>query len=328
MNISVVIPVFKAEKFIGKAVESALNQSETYEILLIEDASPDNSLLICQALEKKHDKVKLLRHPDSNNHGAGASRNLGIRTASCDYLAFLDADDFYLPGRFIKAKELFEKYPHIDGVYEATGVYFYDDQSKHKWFTMGGKNIATLKAIVPPNRLFEYLLKGGGDYLHLNGIVIKKELFRKCGFFPEELKLHQDTALIFQMAASGVLFAGNLNSPVAYRSVHDTNRILGNYNKYYTKLLLWKSLFKWARNRKMHHKNRVRLFLKYLYYLLRVLKNKSSSQQTNFFSYGDLFKLIIKHPLLSIESLFLYFLDIAKIHHVLKWDKSSILLIL
>ena len=104
MKVSVIIPVFNAEKFIRKAVESVLDQSETGEILLIEDTSPDNSLKICQELEEKHDRVRLLRHDDLLNHGAGATRNLGIRNAKFDYVAFLDADDFYLKGRFINAR--------------------------------------------------------------------------------------------------------------------------------------------------------------------------------------------------------------------------------
>ena len=303
MDISVIIPVYNAEKFLCKAVESALQQKETAEVLLIEDASIDNSLKICRDLEGKYNEVILIQHYDLQNHGASASRNLGIRNASCKYIAFLDADDFYLPDRFINARELFEKYPHIDGVYEATGVHFYDDQSRHKWYAIGGKNIATLKTEVPPNRLFEYLLNAKGDYIHLDGIVIKKNLFEKCGLFFEDLKYHQDTAIILQMAASGVLFAGNLNSPVAYRSIHASNRILDNYNKYHTKLLLWKLLFIWAKNQKIHYKKRVPLFTNYLYYLFHVLKDKNSSQQTPFVRYEDFASLIVKHPLLFIESL-------------------------
>ncbi|MFV9691842.1 MAG: glycosyltransferase family 2 protein, partial [Desulfobacteria bacterium] len=117
MKISVIIPVYNAEKYVRNAIESALQQPETGEILLVEDNSPDNCLQICRDLEKKHEIVELLRHPDGRNHGAGASRNLGIKNAKFDYISFLDADDYYLPGRFEAARRLFEKYHDIDGVY-------------------------------------------------------------------------------------------------------------------------------------------------------------------------------------------------------------------
>ena len=80
MQISVIIPVYNAEDFVTLAVESALAQPETGEVILIEDGSPDNSLTICQELEEKYNKVRLLRHPHGRNKGAAASRNLGMKS--------------------------------------------------------------------------------------------------------------------------------------------------------------------------------------------------------------------------------------------------------
>ena len=78
MKISVIIPVYNAEKYVSQAVESALQFNEVYEVVLIEDKSPDNALEVCRELAEKYDRVKLYQHPDKGNHGAGASRNLGI----------------------------------------------------------------------------------------------------------------------------------------------------------------------------------------------------------------------------------------------------------
>ncbi|MGX5685013.1 glycosyltransferase family 2 protein [Chryseobacterium cucumeris] len=116
MKISVImIPVFNAELYITKAVESALQFSEVFEVLLIEDRSPDNALEICKELAEKHMRVQFFQHPDKENHGAGASRNLGIENAAGDVIAFLDADDYFLPNRFDVEKELF-KNPQIEGI--------------------------------------------------------------------------------------------------------------------------------------------------------------------------------------------------------------------
>ena len=303
MKISVIIPVFNAEKFIRKAVESALDQSQTGEILLIDDASPDGSLSICQELEEKHDRVRLLRHDDLQNHGAGAARNLGIRNAKFDYVAFLDADDFYLKDRFTNASELFAKYPNIDGVYEATGVYYNDEQSKQKWISRGGNNLTTLKQKVPSNQLFEYLLNSNGGHLHLDGIVVKKILIDKCGYFFEHLKLHQDTALIYQMAEIGSLYPGNLHSPVAFRTIHNENRILDKYDRHHTKFLLFESLFFWALNHKLGHSKLVLLYLRYIYNFSKLVIKKGRHNQYNKISPKNLVFAILKHPYLFVNAL-------------------------
>jgi len=75
-------------------------QEYVHEVILAEDGSSDNSLVVCTALAEANPKVKLFRHPDGKNRGAGATRNLGVLNAQCDLIAFLDADDIYLPKRF------------------------------------------------------------------------------------------------------------------------------------------------------------------------------------------------------------------------------------
>src|ERR1035437_7890425 len=104
MQVSVVIPVYNAAKFVRQAVESALLQPELAEIILVEDASTDDSLKECQKIAADHPIVHLYRHGGGKSCGAGATRNLAIRKSSCEYIAFLDADDYYLPSRFVVAK--------------------------------------------------------------------------------------------------------------------------------------------------------------------------------------------------------------------------------
>lgn len=64
MKISVIIPVYNAEKYIEKAVESALQFDEVFEVLLIEDQSPDNALAVCKRLADQYERIKLFQHPD------------------------------------------------------------------------------------------------------------------------------------------------------------------------------------------------------------------------------------------------------------------------
>jgi len=78
MQISVIIPVYNASKFLEKAVYSAVSQYENAEVLLIEDGSSDNSLQICENLQTKYEKLKVYQHAGGQNMGAAATRNLGI----------------------------------------------------------------------------------------------------------------------------------------------------------------------------------------------------------------------------------------------------------
>lgn len=119
--VSVVIPVYRAPAFVRMALESALAQPEMSEVLLVEDGSPDDSLAVCEELRSLHSRVRLLRHPGGANRGAGASRNLGIETATAPYVAFLDADDYFLPGRFARDVALLEQDAGVVGVYRVMG---------------------------------------------------------------------------------------------------------------------------------------------------------------------------------------------------------------
>lgn len=226
-QVSVIIPVYNAAVFVTQAVESALAQPETAEVLVIEDGSPDNGLEICQALANKYDKVRLLQHPNGENRGAGASRNLGMKSAICDYIAFLDADDYYLPGRFTKAKDVITADPTCEGVYDAIGMHIEDKLSWDRWLTSGKSpdHIKTIREPVEPDRLGIELISGKVGYFHLNGFVFKKSLLQKTGMMDEKLLIHQDTNFIIKAALTSKLLPGSMNQPVALWRVHQANRV-------------------------------------------------------------------------------------------------------
>lgn len=251
-NVSVIIPVHNAAAFVTQAVESALEQPETAEVLLVEDGSPDNALEVCQALAEKYDKVRLLRHPNGENRGAGASRNLGMKNASCEYFAFLDADDFYLPGRFSEASAIFDKNPSCEGVYEAIGMQVESMAGKERWKSSGKAitKLKTMQQVVTPDQLAECLLIGRIGYFHLDGLTIKKTVLEKSGTMNEKLRLHQDTEFILRLAMTAKLLPGKLNEPVAILRVHLTNRISAPRSlavQYRDQMRFWRSLYQWVR---------------------------------------------------------------------------------
>lgn len=223
-KISVIIPVWNAEKYIKEAVESVLIQEEVEEIILIEDNSPDNALEICQLLEEKFKKIKLLRHPKGENRGASASRNLGVSHAKCDYIAFLDADDWYLPNRFVRDKEVFLKNPKADVIYSYTVL------SNEQETTYEKENVVRdIRAIlgydVSPKTFYHYILDHKYPPFHMNSITIKKSFIIKDKLFDERLELHEDSELYKRWFRRGYFYCGEKNRPVAIVRRHEENRI-------------------------------------------------------------------------------------------------------
>jgi glycosyltransferase involved in cell wall biosynthesis len=218
-KVSVIIPVYNAEKFVVHAVESAVALEEVGEIILVEDSSPDNALQKCKEMVSKYKKVQLYQHPESKNMGPGASRNLGIKHASFDYIAFLDADDWYLPNRFKRERKIFMSDPKVDGVYNATGFYFEDIEH------LDLVKLTTFRERVPSSQLAISLLKGNKGSFTTDAITLRRSLIDKVGGFHEKLWLHQDTHMWVRCAVCGTIIPGELESPVAIRRVHKNNRI-------------------------------------------------------------------------------------------------------
>lgn len=92
--ISIIMPVYKSEKYLESSIETVLSQSFTdFELLLVDDCSPDNSGAICDAYAEKDDRIKVLHLAE--NGGAGNARNEGMKVINGKYLCFLDADDYF-----------------------------------------------------------------------------------------------------------------------------------------------------------------------------------------------------------------------------------------
>lgn len=98
MKLSIIIPVFNVERYIIKCLDSLYNQEvneNDYEIIIINDGSNDNSLLLAEKFKVNHKNLHIYTQ---ENQGIGAARNKGISLAKGDYIYFIDPDDYLLPG--------------------------------------------------------------------------------------------------------------------------------------------------------------------------------------------------------------------------------------
>lgn len=91
--VSIIVPVYKAEDYIGKCISSLIHQTyKNLQIILIEDGSPDNSGQICDMYAAQDDRIKVIHH--KKNCGVSKTRNDGLDIATGDYIAFVDGDDY------------------------------------------------------------------------------------------------------------------------------------------------------------------------------------------------------------------------------------------
>ncbi|AUP77263.1 glycosyltransferase family 2 protein [Flavivirga eckloniae] len=100
IKLSIVIPMYNVEQYLEKCVASTFNQGlneDEFEIIMVNDESPDNSLSLANEIANTHTNIKVI---SQKNKGLGGARNTGIQNANGNYLLFLDADDYLLPDAF------------------------------------------------------------------------------------------------------------------------------------------------------------------------------------------------------------------------------------
>lgn len=132
--VSVVIPAYNTEKYIGKAIESVLQQTEpNLEIIVISDCSTDKTTDVVRGFADK--RIKLL--VNQQNYGASYSRNRGIRNANGRWIALLDSDDWYAPNRIERLLQIAMKY---QAQMVADDLALIQDGMSEPWSTLLNKN--------------------------------------------------------------------------------------------------------------------------------------------------------------------------------------------
>lgn len=249
------------------AIDSAFGQSETEEVIVVDDGSTDGGGDLVRKLARENERLRVLTHPNHERRGVGASRNLAMQMADYPYLAFLDADDYMLPERFAHARRLFEQYPDADAVAEALG--YEGDATK---LTMLDKSLT------PEEMFFQMEPFGKSGHFSVCGLTVRKEVTGRVGPFDEALRIGEDTDWLARLALTGVIVCGDLVRPVAMRRLHASNVSLDRELAVGQKPLMALKLIDWnARNLKDGRvaETLVKLFLKYHYEANRIYGKRS-----------------------------------------------------
>lgn len=190
--VSVIIPAFNAAGFIAATLESVLAQSFTdYELILINDGSPDTQRLQ-QAIQPYTSRLTYLAQ---ENRGPSAARNLGIRHARGEWLAFLDSDDAWLPTYLAEQLKFLSSDPALDMVYcDATLHVEGDADAADKTFMQLCPSVGAVT--------FESLLVEQTQVI-TSGTVVRRRMVTAAGLFDEEIRWSEDHDLWLRITHRG-----------------------------------------------------------------------------------------------------------------------------
>ena len=132
MKVSFILPIYNVEKYLSECAESILAQTyRDFEILLVDDGSPDNCPALCDEWAKKDSRIKALHKP---NGGLSDARNYGLEHAQGDYVVFVDSDDFWVGKDSLeRLVNIVDAHPECDFIGFNCSYYYSDSKTFNKW---------------------------------------------------------------------------------------------------------------------------------------------------------------------------------------------------
>lgn len=215
--VSVVTTFLNAERFIEETIESVISQTYArWELMLVDDGSSDASTAIALSYAANYpEQIAYLAHEGHCNRGAPASRNLGIQSSKGKYVAFLDADDVWMPHKLARQVAIMESEPRAGMVYGVTHYW-------HSW--TGTADDAARDYVgelgVPADRLFDppelFRLAypfGQATTAPPSNFFVRREALESVGNFEENFKgiyqLYDDQSLLIKMFLTWPIFASS-----------------------------------------------------------------------------------------------------------------------
>jgi len=203
--VSVIIPALNAAEWIGETLQSILAQSfREFEVIVVDGGSADDTLSITKGFGKS---VKLICKPHS---GKSASRNAGIYAAQGEYIAFIDADDLWLPKKLELQLQMFIRNPNLSWVY--CDGYLFEGKSTKNIMTFGSMSHLHSGDILCPLLL--------NDFIPSPTPVIRYKIIDEIGYFNETLlrREPEDWDMWLRIAAHYPI--GFVNRPLVRYRLH------------------------------------------------------------------------------------------------------------
>ena len=234
---TVIVPIYKVEKYLKKCITSILNQTyKDFELLLIDDGSPDNCPKICDEFKRKDKRVKVIH---KKNGGLVSARNIGVKNASGKYICYVDGDDWIRPNLLEEVNKIitdnkdldmvifniervFEDYNQILDFDIENGLY--DKQKLEEYiypFMMYDNRKSFCKGLIFPAACNK---------------IYRKELLEKHHCKDERIKMGEDNAFVFECLVysnkvyfvNKVFYEYNQLNPTSFNNSYDKNRFENN----------------------------------------------------------------------------------------------------
>lgn len=205
-QISILMPVFNAELYIKKTVESILAQDfKNFEIIIIDDASKDNSLKLIKKIVPSDERLKLFIN--KKNKGRASAINIGFKHAKGRYITFSDADDLFYPERLKKQINFLEQNPNIDMIYGDMIKLFENGEKVLKKavdFNNLNEPLDKLKKEAKEGRKFEdaYKILNKKNYIPGTSVMFRRKIIDNGIKMDEEL-IYEDCDFNFQVIGAG-----------------------------------------------------------------------------------------------------------------------------
>ena len=213
--VSVIMPAYNAEKYISEAIHSVIQQTYTnWELIVVDDGSADRTAIIVKDLIAGNDRIKYLYQ---DNGGQGKARNNGLKHAEGEYIAFLDADDLWVPDKLLVQIRMmsgtrsdlifcdayvFEGKPGPEKRININPGYYRGEEAVHKFLFC--------------------------NYIPVLTVLVKKSALEKVNGFSEakEIQNAEDYHLWLRLLINANVFFG-IDTPLAYYRIHRASATSG-----------------------------------------------------------------------------------------------------
>jgi glycosyltransferase involved in cell wall biosynthesis len=206
--VSVIMPAYNTEKFIGESIQSVIDQTyANWELLVVDDGSTDKTADVIRSYAARDSRVKYL---SQNNGGPGKARNTAIAESNGTLIAFLDADDLWLPEKLERQLQALET-TNADVIY-SNGLIIYELGANP-----GRTDFPIVAGTTEGRKMLDILLLQ--NRIPVQSVMVRTEAFRNAGSSTEspEFRGCEDYELWLRLAAHGALFHGISEKLIKYR---------------------------------------------------------------------------------------------------------------
>lgn len=207
--VSCIIIFLNGERFITEAIESVFSQSyQNWQLILVDDGTTDGASKIAQGYADRHpNRIIYTEHPGHENRGMSASRNAGLEIAQGEFVAFLDADDIWLPHRLERHIDVLKNHPDVAMSLAPTLLWSsWDKENLPKsrpWLAAdiaGEVGLPAGRPLPSPIVAKTYLLSHGAGVPGICSVTIRRDKLRAVGGFENTFRsLYEDQVMLFKI---------------------------------------------------------------------------------------------------------------------------------